>query len=212
VGSIREAAQQLKLDPDKVVAEVPVAPSSSPAPVPSPPSGPAEPSAMPQPSQEDVARAAAMSPEQQAAMIRGMVEKLQARMDADGSDVEGWVRLAQARTVLGEIDRAKATWEHALSLHPDAPALLKGYAGSLLGAARADTGLPEIGDQAAALYTKAADLQPDDPEPWWYLGIRALQQGRKDEARASWQKVLAHLDPANPDYAAVKSKLDGLGS
>ena len=61
-------------------------------------------------------------------MIRGMVEKLQARMDADGSDVQGWLRLAQSRSVLGETDRARATFQKALALHPDEPALLKGYA------------------------------------------------------------------------------------
>ena len=129
-------------------------------------------------------------------MIRGMVEKLQARMDADGSDVEGWLRLAQSRMVLGETDRARATFEKALELHPDEPALLKGYAGAAGRArVRADTGLPEVGDQANELLTKAASLQPDDPEIWWFLGIRALQDGHKDEARSAWEKVLARLDP-----------------
>ena len=69
------------------------------------------------------------------AMIRGMVDKLQARMDADGGDVQGWLRLAQSRMVLGEPDRAQATYEKALALHPDDPALLKGYAKLLVGPA-----------------------------------------------------------------------------
>jgi cytochrome c-type biogenesis protein CcmH len=161
---------------------------------------------------EDVARAAELPPEQQAAMIRGMVDKLQARMDADGSDAEGWLRLAQSRLVLGEDDRARTTFEKALSLHPDDPELVKGYAATLVGPVRGDTGLPEIGDRAAELFTKAAGLLPDDPEPWYYLGIRALQDGRKDEARTAWQKVLAHLDPSQPVYQSIKSRLDGLGS
>jgi cytochrome c-type biogenesis protein CcmH len=152
-----------------------------------------------------------MTPEQRAAMIRGMVEKLDARMTADGSDPLGWLRLAQARAVLGETDRARAAYEKGLSLHPDDPALLKGYAESLLGPVRDDTGLPEIGDRAAELFTKAATLQPDDPEASWYLGIRALQEGRKDEARTRWQNVLVRLGPDHPDYAAVKSRLDQLG-
>jgi cytochrome c-type biogenesis protein CcmH len=133
-------------------------------------------------------------------------------MDADGSDPEGWLRLAQSRLVLGEDDRARATFEKALSLHPNDPELVKGYAGTLVGPVRGDTGLPEIGDRAAELFTKAAGLRPDDPEPWYYLGIRALQDGRKDEARTAWQKVLAHLDPSQPAYRSIKSRLDGLGS
>ncbi|MEK0084961.1 c-type cytochrome biogenesis protein CcmI [Benzoatithermus flavus] len=194
VDAIREAAGELELDPEAVLAQIPTPPATA-----------------AQPSQEDVAKIQAMSPEKRETFIRSMVEKLQARMDADGSDVEGWLRLAQARLVLGDAERAKATFEKALSLHPDVPVLLKGYAATLLGPVRPETGLPEIGDKAAELYSKAASLEPGDPEAWWYLGIRALQEGRKDEARANWQKVLAKLDPSRPEYAEVKSRLDQLG-
>jgi cytochrome c-type biogenesis protein CcmH len=199
VEAVRAAAQELELDPDAVLAQIPAPPAAAPA-------------APQQPSAEDVARAAEMPPGQQAEMIRGMVDKLQARMDADGSDAEGWLRLAQSRLVLGEDDRARATFEKALSLHPDDPELVKGYAATLVGPIRGDTGLPEIGDRAAELFTKAAGLRPDDPEPWYYLGIRALQDGRKDEARTAWRKVLAHLDPSQPVYQSIKSRLEGLGS
>lgn len=197
VEAVRNAAQELDLDPDAVLAQIPAPPPSTPA--------------APQPSDEDVAEAAAMPPEERQAMIASMVERLQARMEADGSDVEGWLRLAQARLVLGELDRARATFEQALKLHPQDPGLLKGYAGTLLGPVRPETGLPEIDARAADLYRRAADLRPADPEPWWYLGIRALQEGRKDEARASWQKVLRELDPSHPEYAAIKDRLDRLG-
>jgi cytochrome c-type biogenesis protein CcmH len=196
VEAIRGAAQELNLDPETVLAKIPAPPAA--------------PSA-PQPTADDVARATAMTPEQRAEMIRGMVEKLDARMAADGSDPQGWLRLAQARAVLGETDRARAAYEKGLALHPDDPALLKGYAESLLGPARGDTGLPEIGDRAAELFAKAAALQPDDLETSWYLGVRALQEGRKDEARMRWQSVLARLKPDSPDYASVKSRLDQLG-
>jgi cytochrome c-type biogenesis protein CcmH len=194
--AVRGAAVELKLDPEAVLARIPSAPA---------------PAALPQPSEEDVARAAAMSPEQQQAFIRSMVDRLQARMDADGSDVEGWLRLAQARIALGEPDRARTAFEQALRLHPDEPVLLKSYAALLLGPIRPETGLPEIGDKPAELYGKAARLQPADPEPWYYLGIRALQEGRKDEARSSWEKVLAYLDPTHPEYAAIKERLGQLG-
>jgi cytochrome c-type biogenesis protein CcmH len=198
--AIQAAAKELKLDPATVLAQVPTPPATATSP------------AVPQPSAEDVAGAAAMAPDDRMAMIRGMVEKLQARMDADGTDVQGWLRLAQSRSVLGETDRARATFQKALSLHPDEPTLLKGYAEALVGPVRTDTGLPEVGDQANELLTKAAGLQPEDPEVWWYLGIRALQDGRKDQARSAWQKVLAGLDPAQPEYQDIKNRIDSLGS
>ena len=60
----------------------------------------------PGPSAEDVAAAEKMKPDDRAAMVRGMVERLAERLKHDGSDVEGWLRLVRAYTVLGDRDRA----------------------------------------------------------------------------------------------------------
>ena len=62
--------------------------------------------APPGPSAEDVAAAEQMAPEDRNAMVRGMVERLAERLKRDGSDVEGWLRLVRAYTVLGDRDRA----------------------------------------------------------------------------------------------------------
>ena len=123
IEGIQAAAQQLGIDPGH--GGWPSARGRTAAPV-----------AAPQPSAEDMATARPWRPRTGMAMIRGMVEKLQARMDADGSDVEGWLRLAQSRSVLGEGDRARATYEQALAQHPDEPALLKGYGQLLVGPAQ----------------------------------------------------------------------------
>lgn len=61
----------------------------------------------PGPNAEDMAEAARLPPEQRAAMVRGMVERLAARLREDGSDVDGWVRLVRAYLVLGETERAR---------------------------------------------------------------------------------------------------------
>jgi cytochrome c-type biogenesis protein CcmH len=60
----------------------------------------------PGPSAEDVAAAQQMKPEDRDAMVRGMVDRLDERLKRDGSDVEGWLRLVRAYTVLGDRDRA----------------------------------------------------------------------------------------------------------
>ena len=59
------------------------------------------------PSAEDVAAAEQMNPDDRAAMVRGMVERLAERLKRDGSDVEGWLRLVRAYTVLGDKERAR---------------------------------------------------------------------------------------------------------
>jgi cytochrome c-type biogenesis protein CcmH len=62
------------------------------------------PTARPDPAQA----LAAQQPEQQAAMIRGMVDGLAARLKQDGSDLDGWVKLVRSYKVLGEEDKAQA--------------------------------------------------------------------------------------------------------
>ncbi|MBO0737835.1 MAG: tetratricopeptide repeat protein, partial [Alphaproteobacteria bacterium] len=66
------------------------------------------PPSAPGPSAKDVAAAQAMSPQQRQAMIRGMVDRLAARLQKNPDDKEGWARLAHAYDVLGEADKAQA--------------------------------------------------------------------------------------------------------
>jgi cytochrome c-type biogenesis protein CcmH len=47
-----------------------------------------------------------MKPEDRNAMVRGMVDRLAERLKRDGNDLEGWLRLVRAYTVLGDRDRA----------------------------------------------------------------------------------------------------------
>ena len=67
---------------------------------------PAAPS--PGPSAAQIAAATKQSPDQQTAVIRGMVDGLAARLQQDGSDLDGWVRLVRSYKVLGELDKAQS--------------------------------------------------------------------------------------------------------
>jgi cytochrome c-type biogenesis protein CcmH len=55
-------------------------------------------------------------------MVRGMVDRLEARLHQDGSDVEGWIQLVRSYKVLGEFDRmhtAIGDARQALANDPD---------------------------------------------------------------------------------------------
>jgi cytochrome c-type biogenesis protein CcmH len=58
------------------------------------------------PTAQDIAAAQAMPPQARAAMIRGMVARLAARLEQHPNDPAGWTRLAHAYDVLGEPDKA----------------------------------------------------------------------------------------------------------
>jgi cytochrome c-type biogenesis protein CcmH len=72
------------------------------------------------PTAQDVAAAQAMSPEERATMIRGMVDRLAARLEQNPNDKEGWTRLARAYDVLGETEKAQAARARAAAA-PDTP-------------------------------------------------------------------------------------------
>ena len=158
----------------------------------------------------DVARAAEMSPEARAAMVRSMVDGLAARLEDEPGDLEGWLRLARARMVLGEPDAAFLAYERARALEPDDAEIVKAYADARLVPPAEPDGMPEVTEAAAALDAQAAALAPTDPEPHWYLGLHALQLGDRAQALEHWRKVLALLDPEHPDYDLLRGQLEAI--
>lgn len=74
------------------------------------------------PTDDQIAAAKDLPPEQRLAMIKGMVERLAERLGKDGSDIEGWLRLVRSYMILGERERALAAAgdaRRALAAEPD---------------------------------------------------------------------------------------------
>ncbi len=90
-----------KLDPDAAALQAPS------------PSGP---------SQQDVAAASEMTPEDRTAMIRGMVEGLAERLAREGGGVEQWERLLRAYGVLNDRPAFDAAMARARAAFVDDPA------------------------------------------------------------------------------------------
>lgn len=78
----------------------------------------------PGPSAEDVANAAEMSAGDRSAMIQGMVSRLEDRLNDEPNDLDGWLRLARAFTVLGENDKAKGALDKARTVFAADPQAL----------------------------------------------------------------------------------------
>lgn len=70
----------------------------------------------PGPTAQDRAAAADMAPDERAAFIRSMVERLAGRLASEPDDLDGWLRLTRAYTVLGERDKATQALERATEL------------------------------------------------------------------------------------------------
>ena len=71
------------------------------------------------PTSGDVAAAAVLSGSDRSAMIEGMVSQLADRLKTAPNDVEGWKRLMQSYTVLGDNSKAEAALKQADAVFPD---------------------------------------------------------------------------------------------
>ncbi|MGV0818679.1 c-type cytochrome biogenesis protein CcmI [Martelella sp. AMO21009] len=67
------------------------------------------------PDQHDIDAAAALSPQQRAEMVEGMVSGLAQRLEQEPDDIEGWMRLIRSYAVLGREDDANAAYDAALA-------------------------------------------------------------------------------------------------
>jgi cytochrome c-type biogenesis protein CcmH len=85
---------------------------------------PVETAPQPGPSQADLQAAGDMSPEEQQAMIEGMVEGLSDRLATEGGPPADWARLIRALGVLGQTERAQAILGEAETRFEDDPAAL----------------------------------------------------------------------------------------
>jgi cytochrome c-type biogenesis protein CcmH len=65
------------------------------------------------PTEADIEAAARLGPEQRSQMIAAMVERLARRLEDNGKDLSGWLRLVNAYAVLGRKDDARAALAEA---------------------------------------------------------------------------------------------------
>ena len=132
----------------------------------------AAPAAAPRgPSQDDVAAAAEMAPEDRQAMIRGMVERLAARLEDDPDDGQGWLQLARSYEVLGEPEKAAAARARAEALNSATSPAPRGPSPEDVAAAAElapEDRLAMVRGMVEGLAARLAD-DPNDREGWLRL-------------------------------------------
>ena len=74
------------------------------------------PASGPRPTAQQVEAAGRMSDEQRGEFIQSMVARLAKRLETEPDDLDGWLRLANAYTVLGEPDEARSAYLRAKDL------------------------------------------------------------------------------------------------
>lgn len=127
--------------------------------------------------------------------MEGMVQGLSTRLLAQPGDLPGWFTLARSLEVLERWDEAAAAWRQALQLAPEDADLLADAADAVATVQRGS-----LEGEPAALVERALRADPKHPKALALAATAAQRAGRRDEAVALWERLLAQL-PADAEAA-----------
>lgn len=131
-----------------------------------------------------------------------LVKKLAAKMEQQPENLDGWLMLGRSYMALKQPQAAIEAYEKAMKLNPENTTLLLAYAEALGQMAGNDfTGKP------AELISKAHNLNPEDLNGLWMIGIVSYQNGEYQDALNSWEKLEAKLTPQSKDIASVQNAI-----
>ncbi|MFN4165570.1 MAG: c-type cytochrome biogenesis protein CcmI [Ferrovibrio sp.] len=160
------------------------------------------------PDRSQVEAAQQMSEADRAEMIRGMVDRLAERLKENPDDADGWLRLARAREVLGEMDAAREALRRAVALQPGRVESRVALAFNLAGTAvKSRDPLPA---EAVAEFRAVLQQAPNHAQALWFVGRGAYEAGDKAGAAEHWNRLLALLPPDSPEARELSERIASL--
>ena len=134
--------------------------------------------------------------------IAQMLARLAAKLEANPTDVNGWLLLGRSYFQLNRFFEAADAYQQAYTLTQgkDVEAVLG------LGEALAFFDERMLMSRSAELFERAVELAPHHPKALWYSGLVAYQAQRFDVARQRWA-ALVTLDPPAEVKRALETKI-----
>ncbi len=173
--------------------------------MPVPPSAtPSAPTGMPTPTRDQVEAMQSLDPAQRQEAIRGMVEGLDARLKENPGDRAGWLRLANARRVLGENDKAADAYAKADALAPLDTRTLTDWAEAHVRQLKPGEAPSPA---AVAVLERLEKVEPRNALALFYLGAAALASGDKPLALRRWNTLLALLPADAPIRGLLEERI-----
>lgn len=150
----------------------------------------------------EAAQAGHEAPGQSMASMVDLVEKLAQRLEQEPNNPDGWKMLGRSYMALNRFGDALKAYEKAYALNPNDSDLLLAYASTMAQINNNDfTGRP------AELIAKALELDPQNPNVLWLMGINHFQSGEYPQAVQYWEQVLAQLEPGSEEAMSVAEYL-----
>jgi len=124
--------------------------------------------------------------------LQDAVAQLEAQLQRDPRQPEGWRLLGRAYASAQRADKARDAFARAAQLAPDEPDVLVEAAESRALAEPRH----RFDAQAVAMLRHALEVQPQHQRARWFLGITQRQAGQPAEAAKTWEPLLARVDAA----------------
>jgi len=140
-------------------------------------------------------------------LLQQAVREARAATALDPNDSQNWAVLSQIyQNMIGIADQAEEftvqSYLTAIESDPTNPALRITLGGIFLS--------QEQFAQAATLFQQAVEIKPDFANAHYNLATALIRLNQLEQARASYQQVLALLDPSSEDYVTITTELEQL--
>lgn len=151
---------------------------------------------------DPASHAAALAPAP--ASMEEAIAALEARLEAQPNDVEGWILLGRSRRSQENFAAAEAALARAFRLSPDSIEIQLDYAEAKALA----TPTRRFAGEALALLQQAHQREPGHARAAWLLGIAAMQDGRPADAAQLWEPILAQMPEDAPARPALSRQIN----
>jgi cytochrome c-type biogenesis protein CcmH len=139
--------------------------------------------------------------------LTAAVVRIEAHLRDHPEDGRGWDVIAPVYMRMGRIDDARRAFNEAIRRLGDSAAREAGLGEALVAAAHG-----VVTAEARQTFEKANAADPALPQPQYYLGLAALQDGKPDEARAIWTKLADEASPGASWVAPLRQRIAGLSA
>lgn len=120
--------------------------------------------------------------------LREVVKRIKERLEEQPEDVTGWFMLGRAHMALGEFAPAASAIRKSYELGGENPEVMIRLADALaMSQGGSMAGEPE------PLLMRALELQPDNPQGLWLLGMAQSERGDNAAAIQTWQTLMPLL-------------------
>ncbi|MBR1202412.1 MULTISPECIES: c-type cytochrome biogenesis protein CcmI [unclassified Bradyrhizobium] len=142
--------------------------------------------------------------------LTNLVAQVEAHLEKNPTDGRGWTVLAPVLSRLGRYDDAVRAYRNAITYAGDSADRRADLGEALMGSAGG-----VVTADAKAEFERSVALNGDDAKANYFLGLAAEQDGRKADAAAIWQKMMAKAPsdaPWRPLVQAALVRVGGVGA